>query len=183
MKRSRNLGKVARSTALAVVALLVLPTSAATAKTVTVGQLFTPTFPCAADYTSLVTGVANGRSYVIPKTGVVTSWSFKDGATAVKGLRLKIGRKVAGGKYKIVGGARATKQTTSVVNTYKASIHVHAGDLIGIYENGGDCLTVTNKTHDTYVYASGDLATGMKALFSPTDDDRFPVLVRVRVAH
>ncbi len=109
----------------------ILSASAATAKTVTVGQLFTPKTSCYASYTGLVTGVASGTSYVVPKAGVITSWSFHDGATPVAAVKLKVGRGAGSGKYTIVGSAKAGAQTANSVNTYKAHIAVKAGDLLG----------------------------------------------------
>ncbi|MGN6169161.1 MAG: hypothetical protein ACTHQQ_13475, partial [Solirubrobacteraceae bacterium] len=73
----------------------------------TIGQLFKPTADCVGGFSSLVTGVASGTSYVVPKAGVITSWSWHAGAHPVLGLELKVGRSAGGGSYKIVGDANA----------------------------------------------------------------------------
>lgn len=148
------------------------------AKTVTVGQLFTPADECAGSYTQLQTGVSAGNSYTVPKAGVITSWSFEDGTTPVTGLRLKVGLNTSSGNYGIVGSAKAGTQTADSVNTCKTQIPVEAGDVIGIYENGGDCVAEIGNS-DTYVYAAGDLPPGTNEPFMSGDLARFPVSVRV----
>src|SRR5436305_4548411 len=88
---------------------VLLSASVALAATVTVGQLFTPTdLFCGGTF--LETGVASGRSYTVPKAGVITSWSFHDGAQTVSGLKLKVGRSAGTGMYTIVGEAAAGTQ-------------------------------------------------------------------------
>jgi hypothetical protein len=47
--------------------------ASAVATTVTVGQLFTPNYDACSPGTALVTGVASGNSYRVPKAGVITS--------------------------------------------------------------------------------------------------------------
>lgn len=150
----------------------------------TLGQLFRPTLFCYAqgfqNFTLLVTGVAGGRSYTVPTSGVITSWSFEDGAATVPDLTLKIGRNVGGGRYKIVADAPAGRQVANSVNTYPANISVKAGDVIGIYENGGNCATETGNSLDTFVDANYDVPSGTKAFFSSSNGFKFPVSVRLR---
>ncbi|MBV9536490.1 MAG: hypothetical protein JO321_13875 [Solirubrobacterales bacterium] len=124
----------------------VVSAAGAAAKTVTVGQLFPPTLialhmTLTRRFWSPV--LSSGNSYTVPKAGVITSWSFQDGATPVPALELKVGRSAGSGNYTIVAEATAGAQTANVVNTYNTHIAVKAGDLIGIYENGGNCATET----------------------------------------
>ena len=62
-----------------------LCSSSAQAAPVTVGQLFTPLTSCSGAATVLQTGVADGDSYAVPVSGVIVSWSFRDGPTTVAG--------------------------------------------------------------------------------------------------
>lgn len=161
-------------------ALGFLSVSGVAARTVTLGHLFTPTPPsCQAGYTVLVTGVASGRSYVVPKAGVITSWSFHDGVNPVAGLKLKVGHSGGSGTYKIIGEATAGTQKANTVNTYKTHIAVKAGDLIGIYEDGGSCLSAGN-ARDTFVYSVGDVLAGTTVPFH-RGAAKFPVSARVRL--
>lgn len=155
--------------------------ASAYAKSVTVGQLFRPTESCFGSFTALVTHVASGRSYVVPKAGVITSWSFEDGATPVTGLRLKVGRSLGGGSYKIIGQAKAGRQTADAVHTYKTHIPVKAGDLIGYYNTGGTCDAYTGNSLDTYAYdSSTNVLPGTTASFTTGSDTKIPIRVRVR---
>jgi hypothetical protein len=89
---------------------------------------------------------------------------------------LKVGRPAGGGKYLIVGESSAAGQTPNSLNTYSASIPVQAGDLIGIYQNGGDCAIPTGDAQDTAVFLAGDQAPGASpAEFSPLFKSIFPV--------
>jgi hypothetical protein len=157
-----------------------LSVSSAGAKTVTVGQLFTPETSCFGLFTALQTGVASGNSYVVPKAGVITSWSFHDGVTPVSALKLKVGRSVGGGRYKLVAQAKAGPQTANAVHTYKAHIAVVAGDLIGYSNTGGTCGTHTGNSLDTYAFAPGrDVAPGTTRHFKSGTNFKIPVSVRV----
>src|SRR5919204_5299371 len=122
---------------------------------VTVGQSFTPTIASCVPGTALETGVASGTSYTVPSAGVISSWSFQNGAAIVPDLELKVGRIISGDTYKIVGASPAGAQTANTLGTYAVRISVHAGDVIGIYENGGSCGLSTLSTSDTYEFASG----------------------------
>jgi beta-lactam-binding protein with PASTA domain len=135
----------------------------------------------AANSTLLQTGVDSGASYTVPKAGVVTSWSFDDGPTTVPGLKLKVGRSAGTvNTYKIVGEATAGTQTANAVNTYKTHIGVKAGDLIGIYENGGACFDRTNDPLDTLVAKSADVLPGSgPTLFAGGSGSKLPVSAKV----
>lgn len=151
----------------------------AAATTVTVGQLFTPNNTCSPD-TFLQTGVASGRSYTVPKAGVITSWSYQDAASTVSGLKLKVGRSAGSKMYTIVAEATAGTQTANSVNTYSAHIKVKAGDLIGLYTSGsGDCSKVTGSTLDTYAVTVGDQLPGTTTTYGGFRKTRFPISVKV----
>jgi hypothetical protein len=126
-----------------------------------------------------VTGVGSGTSYTVPKAGVITSWSFDDGATTVPGLKLKVGHSAGGVDYKITGEAAAGGQTANAVNTYKTHIPVKAGALIGILQNGGNCGSNTGNGADSFVAALSDVLPGTTKSFNSFAGVKFPVSVRV----
>jgi PASTA domain len=158
-----------------------LSASSAGATTVTVGQLFTPMSGCGGA-TFLQTGMASGTSYTVPTAGVITSWSFEDGASAVSGLKLKVGRSATVGNYTIVADAAAGTQVANTVNTYSAHIPVKAGDLIGLFATGsGPCASVTGNAADTLVSAFGDQSPGTTTSYMSAANFKFPISVKVAV--
>jgi beta-lactam-binding protein with PASTA domain len=174
-----RLGRGAGGALLAALVCGLLIVSSAGARTVTVGQLLTPNHECAND-TFLQTGVSGGTSYTVPKPGVITSWSFQDGVSTVSGLKLKVGRSVGSGNYKIVADATAGTQTVNAVNTYPAHIPVKAGDLIGLYTSvfGSICTALTGGG-DTDVFATSDVLPGTTMSFTSESGSRYPISAKV----
>ncbi len=127
--------------------------------TTTVGQLFPPTFDCVGQRTYLQTGVADGNSYVIPRGGVMTEWTFRSGATPVVGLELKVGHETDTG-YVIDAEAVAGPQTPNAANSYPVNIPVVAGQMIGIAHNGGNCITQTGPAEDLLAFDTVDVGPG-----------------------
>jgi hypothetical protein len=68
-----------------------------------------------------------------------------------------------------------------MVNTYSAHIPVTAGDLTGLFQNGGNCGTATDNPMDTFVFASGDVAPATTAPFVADFGAKYPVSVKVAV--
>jgi IPT/TIG domain/PASTA domain len=160
-------------------AIVVSGTQAATSTVV--GQLFAPDSACTAGDTFLQSGVSSGNSYVIPVAGVITFWSFQDGASPVTNLKLKVGRPAGGSTYTIVGESSAGTQTPNAVNTYPASIPVQAGDIIGIYEDGGGlCVSTSGMTGvDIAKYVTTDAAPGSTMSYASVGTARLPVSATV----
>lgn len=153
--------------------------SNAQAASVRIGQLFAPNAgTCGnADLTILQLGAA-GRTYVVPHAGVITSWSFQTGPAIVPDLTLKVARR-SGGGYTIIGQAVAGTQAANAVNTYKARIPVKAGEVIGIFEGGGDCASTTNNPVDVIGVAGGDLSPGTAAVFTTGGEQKVPVSAKI----
>lgn len=164
---------------LALVVGLLLPTTVE-ARSVTIGQLFTPTLGCSPpDLTVLQLG-AVGRTYVVPRTGMITSWSFETGTAIVPDLTLKVARP-SGGGYRIAAQAVAGAQKANSVNTYKAKIRVKVGEVLGIFENGGDCASITTSPIDVVGQASGDLSPGTNAVFATVGEIKVPVSAKIAI--
>jgi hypothetical protein len=121
--------------------LLAIGASSANAETATVGQLFTPAINCAGPFTYLETASPSRVSYVIPFDGVITSWAWHAGATPVTDLKLKVGHAASGGQFVIDAEALAGSQTPNAVTDYPANIPVQAGQIIGISQNSGSCVS------------------------------------------
>lgn len=143
----------------------------------TVGQLFTPTSTCISPGILLQTGVASGNSYVIPSNGVITGWSFQDGATPVSGLKLKVARPAGGSNYAIVGESSVGIQSPNVINSFPTRIPVQSGEIIGLYQTGsGDCALSTGNLLDTFAANGSDLPPGSSpAPFSTAATDKLPI--------
>jgi hypothetical protein len=128
--------------------------AAASATTATVGELFNPTANCVGTYTYLQTGSSGGGGFVIPFNGVITSWTFQEGALTVNGLKLKVGHQ-AGSQFVIDAESPAGTQTPNAATPYPVNIPVQAGQYIGISQTGGgSCVgaapgyTITGFTGD-----------------------------------
>jgi Ca2+-binding RTX toxin-like protein len=158
-------------------------TSAATS-TSTVGQSFAPT-ACtgATTFTGLQFKSAAGNPYTVAAAGVITSWSFQTGSSAVPGLKLKVARpQSALGSYLFVGESAAGAQTPNAVNTYPANIPVQAGDIIGIYFGapaGAPCYDQTLQPEDDVVLFDGDPAVNTLATVEDGTSARIPVSATV----
>jgi PASTA domain len=165
---------------LAALACGLLSVSSTGATTVKVGQLFTPNAGCG-PYTFLQAGVGSGTSYTVPKSGVITSWSFQDAPhSTVSRLRLKVGRSAGSGMYKTVGSATAGTQKANSVNTYSTHIPVKAGDLIGIYTRGGGlCGEATSNGGDVLLSAAGNQMAGTTTSYDTLYYFKLPVSVKV----
>jgi hypothetical protein len=148
----------------------------------TVGQgFFAPDTACTAD-TFLQSGVSAGNSYTVPSAGVITSWSFHDGAPIVSGLKLKVGRPSPSGAT-IVGdsAAPAFRPQNQINGPYPTRIPVLANDAIGIYTSAtlGPCSLSTSNTADTYFFVPGDVAPNTFTTGSTGNSFRFPVVAFV----
>jgi hypothetical protein len=143
---------------------------------VVIGQLGSPEYDCTDTYSYFQTGTASGASYTVPFDGMLTSWKFQNGAEAVPGLKLKVGRAAGGGTYVVTGESAAGGQALNSVNVYQAAIPVLKGDLIGISQKGGNCAVETKSASDTAVFNEADVPPGpMPVNFEPFSDFYFPV--------
>jgi hypothetical protein len=147
---------------------------------VTVGQLFTPTFSSCLAGTALQT-VVSGNGYAVSSPGVITSWSWEDGDTTDVGLEFKVGRHVSGDDYTIVGSSVAGTQAPNTVVSFPVRIPVKAGDVIGVFVNGGsgDCASNVSNS-DTYEFLEGvNAALSSTTTYGSSTDLRFPVAAQV----
>jgi hypothetical protein len=149
----------------------------------TVGQLFTPVDGCGGPLTAIQTGAASGNSYAVPSSGVITSWTFQDGAAIVPGLKLKVGRPAGGTNFTIIGESVAGPQTSGAPNTYPARISVQANDQIGIFSgavvSSGGCASNTGAAGDTYVVTTSDVPPNTTTTFMSGFGTKFPVSAAV----
>ncbi len=156
---------------------------------VVIGQLGSPEYDCTGPNSYFQTGTASGKSYTVPADGMLTSWSFQNGAEAVPGLKLKVGRAAGGGTYVVTAESPAGGQTLNSVNVYQAGIPVLKGDLIGISQNGGNCAVETGSASDTAVVNPADLPpSDLPVSFEAFSDFYFPVQATIvpsppKVAH
>jgi Ca2+-binding RTX toxin-like protein len=169
-------------------ALMAAPggTGAATS-TSTVGQNSAPPDDdarCFVNFTLLQRSVASGNPYSVGTAGVITSWSFQTGSSAVPDLKLKVARPQSNGSYLFLGEAAAGAQTLNAVNTYPANIAVQAGDIIGFHGVGGvagvPCATKTADANDVLDVFVGDPAVGTAPLsIASSTPYRLPVSATV----
>jgi hypothetical protein len=147
-------------TAVAASGLMALGTASTAGAAVTIGQVGANTTSCTGNFDWAQPNVSSGRTYVVPGTGTITSWStFADQAVM---LTMKIYRRVADpDTYQVVGHAGPQTLTPGGVNTFPASVPVKPGDILGQH-------VITTGTHCAFSDAaemgtrarSGDLADG-----------------------
>jgi len=140
--------------------------AAAANASVTVGQLPAADGPCTVQLTVLQTSVASGTSYTVPSDGVITSWSVNNGDDTMTDLALRVGRRLTGNQYSIVGESPAGAQTKNSVSTYPAQISVKAGDVIGLYTTGGTCAATSGSPADSVVVALSNVTAGSTGTFT-----------------
>jgi Ca2+-binding RTX toxin-like protein len=149
-----------------------------------VGQNFAPT-ACTGGttFTALQFTSGEGNPYTVAAAGVITSWSFQTGSSAVPGLKLKVARpQSALGSYLFIGESAAGTQTPNAVNTYPANIPVEAGDTIGIYFGapaGAPCYTPLLHPNDDVVLFDGDPPVNTTAMVEDGTTARIPVSATV----
>lgn len=146
------------------VSLVVVPSAAAETS---VGQLApgTPEVRCKSDktYDEVQTATSGGNSYVVPATGVLTSWSTNAAPGGGQSQGFKVFRPTGGGNFQVVGEDAPRTLTGGTVNTFAVNIPVQAGDVIGVLYVGGSetaCSFLTGNPGDVLAYRSGSAPVG-----------------------
>jgi len=128
------------------------------------GETFDPPDFCAPG-TTYITTESPGDTYVVPFSGVVSSWSFQTDAIAPPAARLKIGRVNSDTdlsdtetSLSIVGESGSENLTPNSLNRFPTRVSVHQGDFLGIYLGG-----------DELVHCSKAASLGFQDHFSQTD--------------
>jgi PASTA domain/IPT/TIG domain len=153
----------------AATAAVVMTTSAVAEAQITLGQLAPPNPPaiCVNGPFDLAQSSVVGNGYSVPAPGgVITSWSTNAAAGAGQTLSFKVYRpQVPNEKFLVVGVDGPHDLTASALNTFKTSIHVQAGDIVGDNDLNAStvpnaCLFETGDSSDTVGEAGGDVGTG-----------------------
>jgi hypothetical protein len=146
--------------------------------------------PCdvPADFIVVQTGVSSGTSYTVPSgEWTITSWSAARGTADVGGGQVLTGGREAlvvfrptgnAHEYKIVGSTSA-QSLDSPLNTFKTSIKVKGGDLLGLWvQPGSVCARFTNSLGDTIeaFFPSGIPAAGTTVMTLFPDPGTVPGL-------
>lgn len=116
-----------------------------------------------APYDELQTSVSSGSSYVVPTSGVLTSWTTYSGPVSGQALGLKVFRPEGGTSYKVVAHDDPRSLTSSTFNTFPVSIPVQTGDVVGTFvpENSEvACAFETPSAGDVVGYREGNHADG-----------------------
>jgi hypothetical protein len=161
------------STALVAIIALCLAAGAAPAQaSVTLGAIpaTTPPSTCTnirQDW--LVSKQTTGNSYAVPAVGTITSWSTQTSTTAGQVWTMKIFRHVEDRRYSVVGHDGPRNLTSGKLNTFKTSIPVQPGDLLGMNDNDGSTPVSTacgsSSAGNTTSWNNGSLADGASEIF------------------
>lgn len=162
------------SIVIATVALLGL-VSAASAQ-ITLGQLAppNPSAICSGAPAEVLQATTSStpNPYVVPVSGLITSWSTNAAAGAGQTFKLKVFRRVGGDIYTVVGQDGPRPLAPSALNTFAVSIPVQAGDLIGLNDQDVEttanaCLFETGSPADVYAAVVGDAPNGASVILPP----------------
>ncbi len=154
---------------IAAIAALLLTTATAAQAQVTVGQLAPNGTPVECEepnaYDEVQTSVASGNSYVVPVSGVLTSWSTNAGLGANQQLGLKVFRRLGDSNLFLVVASDLRPLASNALNTFPVNIPVRAGDLIGLHTPSEAtaptaCLFETANAGDRIQYREGDVGVG-----------------------
>jgi Ca2+-binding RTX toxin-like protein len=165
------------ASALGAALFLALPGSASA---VTVGETFVPEEDCGPGECTALQTASPGAQYIVPFPGLVTSWSFRAGATPPD-VKLKVGRSAGGNDYTIVGTSGLESPTPSSLNTFPApaNFRVEAGDIVGLYnatvEDTGRLIGGYN-----VVYFNDDVLPGATETFVPEAGVQLDVSAEVK---
>jgi hypothetical protein len=146
---------------------------------ITIGQVapagFTATTcgPSSGSYTQPT--VTAGRSYVVPATGRITSWSTNTTGNANQRMALKIMRPLGGSTYLVVAHDGPRDLAPSAVNTIPTSLAVKPGDILGVSTTGtGNVVSCLFQVPGETVWGSfpEEPDDGEQATFASTPDRR-----------
>jgi hypothetical protein len=140
---------------------------------VTLGQTAKPGDPVEAcnlarPYDELMTS-AEGGSYTVPASGLLTSWSTNAGGNSGQELTFKVYRPVAPGVYRVVGHDGPQMLAPSTLDTFQTGIQVQAGDVLGFdvpsflevgFESLSACRFATGDPADVLGNAEGNAGDG-----------------------
>jgi hypothetical protein len=178
----RRRSKVAVA-ALAVSGVLVgLSASSALAST-QIGQTFTPDGLDGSDTTTFLQSVTPAGEYTAPSSGVITSWSFRNGGSAIA-IKLKVARSAGGDAFTIIGSSPLKNAPLNKLTTYTdVRIPVHAGDILGLYNaTSGGFLTREVAGYGYHVLVPGadpPLSDTRTYISSPTADIQLDVSAKL----
>ena len=160
-----------RALVLLTAALLTATPCAAVAAT-TLGSPGTPTGGCGGGEPVEViqTQRANGTKDAATAPGVITSWTYNQGA-GESVVTLRVYRPTAAANQYVVlteDGAPRTLAANTGAHTFPTRIPVNAGDTVGLRVTSGSCLTTTSSAVDRLLIKTGaPTAVGDTATFPP----------------
>jgi hypothetical protein len=128
---------------LAISAGLVSLSSASSALASTqIGQTFTPDGIDGFGTGAFLQSVTPAGEYTAPSSGVITSWSFRNGGSPIA-VKLKVARSAGGDDFTIIGSSPLKSPVVNQLNTYTdVRVPVQAGDILGLYNaTSGGLLT------------------------------------------
>jgi hypothetical protein len=130
--------------------------------------------------------VTSGRSYVVPATGRITSWSNLAPPGSDQRLTLNVYRPLGGNDYLVLSQDGPHDLTPGGVNSFGTNLAVRPGDVIGLDPFATDSLTGCwfSAPGETYWTSFPEHPEqGESATFSPGDDSRLNVTAEFEPAN
>jgi uncharacterized repeat protein (TIGR01451 family) len=146
----------------------------------TVGNLFVPKLAFNLNnlghFTMLQTGVDTGSPWIVPSSGVITSWGFEASSGVPDSIEFKVGRgqrdPLGAGDFTTIASSQAGTLVPNQLNTYDVRIPVQQGDVLGSYQSGA--TGYYDKTTFFPHYAArgtGDAAQGSTQHYNDTSGE------------
>lgn len=159
---------------LAVAVLVAIPPNAIAVTTV--GQVGSPQGSCGNAIDVWQNTVASGSDYVVPRAGLISSWSTNAKNTVDQRLTFKVLRPLGGERFGVVGHDGPRLLIPSALNTFNTQIQVQRGDILAINPVGSPvvvgCSSSTGNPADVLFDKSGDGADG-EAIETPAQVSGF----------
>jgi IPT/TIG domain/PASTA domain len=153
-----------------------VPATAASAATVSVGQLGVPGQECGFGERNANTFAAPG--YTVPIDGTIIEWSFQTGPNAPSAAaRMKV-LSVSGNSYTVVGESVFGMLTAGAINTFDVEIPVKAGDVLGLYTGSpgaGQCFVYDLGAVEEQVLLGNPLVGQTENTAGTISSARFPM--------
>jgi hypothetical protein len=113
--------------------------------------------------------------YVVPRAGLITSWSTNAGAGPGQALKMMVFRPVIGTEnaYTVVGHDGPRPLAANVLNTFGVAIPVQAGDVIGLNDGNASaetpnaCFFATTAVTDIMGLVETDTPDGVSVTMPP----------------
>jgi hypothetical protein len=158
------------------ICVFAVPATAASAATVSVGQLGVPGQECGFGERNANSFAAPG--YKVPIDGTIIEWSFQTGSIVPSPqAKMKV-FSVSGNSYTVVGESAFGTLTAGAINTFDVEIPVKKGNVLGLYTGSpgaGQCFVYDVGAVEEQILLGDPLVGQTQNTNGTISDARFPM--------